>query len=437
MNRFVKVIGGGLAGSEASLQLSSKGIDVELIEMRPVRSTPAHKTHLLAELVCSNSLKSEDLLTASGLLKKELSMLGCKLIDIARKARVEAGHALAVDRNLFGKMVTERIEKDSHIELKREEVCDIPDDACVIIATGPLTSESLSKAIERHFSSRHLYFYDAISISVSSDSIDEERAFKASRYGKGGNDYWNIPLMKEEYEKLIDYLIEAPKVKKKGYEDNICFESCLPIEVIASRGKDSLRFGPLKPKGLIDPETGKEPYAAIQLRKENIEGTMYGLVGFQTRLTRPAQRDLLKMLPGFKEPIEILRWGAIHRNTFLNSPEVLNERQMSKNRKGLFFAGQIVGVEGYVESMAHGLITSINVLYYLNGKEAPLFPKDTMIGGLQRHLKELGKDFQPMNANFGLLPAIKAPRKERRRLLVERAAESMEKFIKKELSWIF
>jgi len=437
LKRRVKVIGGGLAGSEASLQLSSRGIDVELVEMRPAVKTPAHRSALLAELVCSNSLKSEDPLTASGLLKQELKMLGCNLLDIAKGATVEAGHALAVDRELFARMVTDAVEESERIKVERYEVRSIPEDPCIIIATGPLTSNALSRTLESHFSSKHLYFYDAISISISTDSIDSDYAFKASRYGKGGDDYWNIPLNKEQYDGLVDFLIEAPKVKKRGFEDNVCFEGCLPIEVIASRGRDSLRFGPLKPKGLVDPRTGSEPYAVIQLRKENIEGTMYGLVGFQTRLTRPAQRGLLRMLPGFREPVEILRWGSIHRNTFLNAPEVLDAGQMSKKREGLFFAGQLVGVEGYVESIAHGLIVSINVLYHLHEKVAPLFPPETMLGGIQRHLIGRGKNFQPMNANFGLLPPIKARRKDRRRLFVERALESMQRFISDDLSWIY
>jgi len=434
---FIDVIGGGLAGSEASLQLASRGARVRLFEMRPGASTPAHRTPYLAELVCSNSLKSTDPSTASGLLKKELEQLGCVLLGLAYESSVEAGHALAVDREVFAKKVTLKIEETERIELIRKEVKEIPDDANIIVATGPLTSESLSKSIEYYLDSKYLYFYDAISISISSESIDKSIAFKASRYGKGGDDYWNIPLDKDDYEKLIEFLITAPKVELKDFEDTKYFESCLPIEVIAERGRDALRFGPLKPKGLINPTTVKEPFAVIQLRKENREGTMYGLVGFQTRLLRPAQRELLKMLPGFRQPIEILRWGAIHRNTFINSPEVLDQRQMSLKRPGLFFSGQLVGVEGYMESIAHGLVTAINMLYFINGKTAPLFPEETIIGGLQRHLIEKKKDFQPMNANFGLLPPLKAPKKIRKKLMVERSLERMHEFISRELSWLF
>lgn len=433
MKMRVKVIGGGLAGSELALQLARRGIDVDLFEMRPVVMTPAHESPYLAELVCSNSLKSDNPLTASGLLKRELRFLGCRLLSIAEKSSVEAGHALAVDRELFASSVTEAIEVESHVSFHREEVTKIPDGEVVVVATGPLTSPSLSSSIERHLSAENLYFYDAISISVTVDSIDPSVAFRASRYGKGGEDYWNIPLNREEYERLVDFLLAAPKTEKRGFEDNMCFEGCLPIEVIAARGRESLRFGPLKPKGLVDPRTGCEPYAVVQLRKETMDGSIYGLVGFQTRLKRPAQRELLNyVLPGFEKP-QIVRWGSIHRNTFINSPEVLDSMQMSLKRRGLFFTGQIVGVEGYMESIAHGLLTALNIVHFMKGLEGPLFPAETILGGLQRHLIEKRKHFQPMNANFGLLPFVKSKRSERKRLFTERALAALERFVSEKL----
>ena len=424
----VTVIGGGLAGCEAALQLASRNISVRMIEMRPVADTPAHRTSLLAELVCSNSLKSTDPVTASGLLKAELKALGCRLLEMASRCAVPAGHALAVDRDLFASEVTGSIEQTPLIELERSEQTVLPEDGCAIIATGPLTSDNLTSSIEEHFEGGKLYFYDAISISVEAETIDESLIFRGSRYGKGGDDYLNIPLTEKGYTDLVRFLLEAPKTERREFESGLCFEACLPVEVIASRGEQSLRYGPLKPRGLADPSTGKEPYAVLQLRQEKRDGSMLGLVGFQTSLTRPAQKQLLKMLPGL-EVATVARWGAIHRNTYLDSPRLLDERQMSVRQEGLFFAGQLAGVEGYVESIAHGLLTAINAAAYLEGKKPALLPADTITGALQRHLSSTERDFRPMNANMGLLPPVRGNRSERKTKKAERALASLDRYL--------
>jgi methylenetetrahydrofolate--tRNA-(uracil-5-)-methyltransferase len=423
----VTVVGGGLAGCEAALQLAERGVEVTLVEMRPGAMTPAHVTGDLAELVCSNSLKSDDPETASGLLKRELRMLRCFLLEAAAEARVEAGHALAVDRRLFSSRVAARVEGHRSIMVERREAAALPEGPC-IVASGPLTSASLSSAIADHVGADHLFFYDAISMSVTADSIDTELAFKASRYGKGGEDYWNVPLDEAAYGRLVDFLRGAPKAPSHGFEERLCFEGCLPVEVIASRGRDALRFGPLKPKGLTDPRTGRQPYAVVQLRRETIDGTLFGLVGFQTRLTRGAQRELLGVLPGFRDA-EILRWGSVHRNTFVDAPRFLDGAQMSRARPGLFFAGQIAGVEGYMESIAHGLIAARNVLRWLEGAPPAPFPRETLLGALQLHCAAREGPFQPMNVNFGILPEIRARRAERRRLYAERSLAALGTFL--------
>lgn len=424
----VTVIGGGLAGCEAALQLSARGIAVQLVEMRPDVCTPAHRGGQLAELVCSNSLKSEHAETASGLLKREMELLGCRLLQIAAHCRVPAGHALAVDRELFAAEVSRAIEDEVLIEVRRSEQTDLETAGCAIVATGPLTSGRLCAAIESHLGEGCLYFYDAISISVDAQSIIREAAFRASRYGKGGDDYWNIPLEREEYSRLVAFLLTAPTVEPRGFESSRCFEACLPVEVIASRGEDALRFGPLKPRGLVDPRTGRQPYAVLQLRQEKRDGSLLGLVGFQTRLAQGAQRQLLHLIPGLEEA-EIVRWGAIHRNTYLDAPRHLDARQMSRRREGLFFAGQLAGVEGYVESIAHGLLTAINAAAWLRGIEAPLLPADTMTGALQHYLGSCSGSFQPMNANFGLLPPERGTRRRRRMAQAGRALESLGAFM--------
>jgi methylenetetrahydrofolate--tRNA-(uracil-5-)-methyltransferase len=426
----VTIIGGGLAGSELALQLAKRGRRVDLVEMRPSVPTPAHRTGELAELVCSNSLKSEDPETASGLLKEELRLLGCRLLEIAEGSRVPAGHALAVDRDLFAHSVTEEIAGEPLVSVRREEQTDLELPGCTVIASGPLTSRSLSKALEDHFGTGNLFFYDAIAISIDMETVDQRRLFKASRYGKGGEDYSNVALSAPEYERIVDHLLSAPKSEMRGFEDGRCFDACLPIEVIAARGRESLRYGPLKPKGLSDPSTGRMPHAVIQLRQETMDGSMLGLVGFQTRLTRPAQRSLLLLIPGL-ERASILRYGAIHRNTFIDSPRLLDERQMSRSRKGLFFAGQIVGVEGYMESIAHGLVTAMNVDAYLDGQQAFVLPDDTLIGALQSHIASAPAPFQPMNVNFGLLPPIGGDKRSRKMLMAERSLENLRNIVSK------
>lgn len=431
MTRDVTVVGGGLAGSELALQLAGRGIPVNLVEMRPAESTPAHRTPYLAELVCSNSLKSDDPETASGLLKRELRMVGCRLLAAAEGARVPAGHALAVDRDLFARAVTDAVEGNPLVKIERREQRDLELPPWSVVASGPLTSDSLSSALRGHFSAEHLSFYDAISISVSAESIDPERGFWASRYGKGGDDYWNIPLDRAEYARLVEFLRGAPTLEPRGFESTRCFEGCLPIEVIASRGDDALRFGPLKPKGLADPKSGTEAHAVVQLRRETRSGTMLGLVGFQTRLTRGAQGELLRVLPGFRDA-EILRWGSVHRNTFVDAPRLLDEAQMSKRREGLFFAGQIVGVEGYMESIAHGVIVARSLARRREGARAALFPRDTLLGSLQRHCIEGKEPYQPMNVNFGLLPPLVAKRATRKRLYGERSLEALAQFLEAE-----
>lgn len=428
MNERVAVVGGGLAGSELALQLARRGVPVDLFEMRPAVATPAHATDLLAELVCSNSLKSDDAETASGLLKRELRLLGCPLLAAAERCRVPAGHALAVDRTAFAAEVTDLVAAEPLIRLAREERRDLDLPPVAAVATGPLTSPALSAAIARHFDEEHLYFYDAISISVGAEALDPEAGFWAARYGKGGADYWNIPIDRERYRAIVAFLRGAPVIEKRGFEDGRCFERCLPVEVIAARGEDALRFGPLKPKGLADPRSGREPHAVLQLRRETRDGSLMGLVGFQTRLTRDAQRELLSVLPGFREPA-VLRWGAVHRNTFLDAPRLLDGAQMSRRRSGLFFVGQIAGVEGYVESIAHGAVAAVNIGRLLRGREALMFPPETLLGALQRHCAEGRRPYQPMNVNFGLLPGIAARRLERKGLYVERSLEALRAFI--------
>ena len=426
----IVVVGGGLAGCETALQLASRGLQVELVEMRPGKMTPAHRTGSLAELVCSNSLKSDNAETASGLLKRELRMLGCRLLEIASESRVPAGHALAVDREIFSRKVGEAVAEESLIKLSNREQTDL-DIPVVIIATGPLTSDLLSSAVIEHFGKDNLFFYDAISMSIAVDSMDHSKVFKASRYGKGDPDYWNVPLNRDNYLALLEYIRAASKKAGHDFEDGRCFEACLPVEVSASRGDDVLRYGPLKPRGLVDPITGEEPYAVIQLRQESIAGTIAGLVGFQTKMTVSAQKGLMALIPGL-ENAEIVRFGAIHRNTFLDSPGLLDKRQMSKKRDGLFFSGQITGVEGYVESIAHGLLTAINVLKYIEGRPPVIFPSETLLGGLQAHLTNTSSDFQPMNANFGILPPVSGKRRERKAMKVERSLTSLVSFLDKQ-----
>ena len=410
----VNVIGAGLAGSEAALQLAKRGIKVNLYEMRPQKTTGAHKTEKFAEFVCSNSLGSADCSNASGLLKKEMELLGGELIKIAYDCQVPAGGALAIDRELFSQTVTNKIEENPLINIIREEVREIPE-GNVILASGPLTSEDLSNSIREFTQSEHLHFFDAIAPIVEKDSINFDIAFYASRYDKGEASYINCPMDKEQYDKFYNILINAPKIELKEFEKGAkFFESCLPVEVLASRGVDTLRFGPMKPVGLVDKRTGVENYAVVQLRQDNSAKTLYNLVGFQTNLKWGAQKELLQSIPGL-ENVNIVRYGVMHRNTFINSPKLLNPSLQTRKRSDLFFAGQLTGTEGYTESIASGLLAGINMAKYLKGEELLVLPKETMLGALTNYITDENHDkFQPINSNWGILSPIELPKKERK-----------------------
>ncbi len=410
----VKVIGAGLAGSEAALQLAKRGIEVELYEMRPEKSTGAHKTGKFAEFVCSNSLGAADCSNASGLLKKEMEILGGELIKIARECSVPAGSALAIDRERFSETVTKRIEAEPNITVIKGEVGEIPE-GNVIMASGPLTSDTLAQSIKNFTESEHLYFFDAIAPIVEKDSINFDIAFWASRYDKGEASYINCPMNKEQYEKFYNVLINAPKIELKEFEKNAkFFESCLPIEVLASRGVDTLRFGPMKPVGLVDKRTGEENYAVVQLRQDNSAKTLFNLVGFQTNLKWGAQKELLQSIPGL-ENVNIVRYGVMHRNTFINSPKLLNPSLQTRKRENLFFAGQITGTEGYTESIASGLLAGINMARFVNGDELLILPQETMLGALCAYISNPEHEkFQPINSNWGIVPPVELPKKERK-----------------------
>ena len=410
----VNVIGAGLAGSEAALQLSKRGIKVNLYEMRPEKSTGAHKTDKFAEFVCSNSLGAADCSNASGLLKKEMELLGGELIKIARAHSVPAGSALAIDREGFSQAVTQKIETDANISVVKKEITKIPD-GCTIIASGPLTSEALADSIKEFTRNEHLHFFDAIAPIVEKDSIDFDKAFWASRYDKGEASYINCPMNKDEYENFYNILINAPRIELKEFEkDAKFFESCLPIEVLASRGVDTLRFGPMKPVGLIDKRTGIDNYAVVQLRQDNSAKTLFNLVGFQTNLKWGSQKELLQSIPGL-ENVNIVRYGVMHRNTFINSPKVLNAALQTKNREDLFFAGQITGTEGYTESIATGMLAGINAARFINGNELLVLPKITMLGALTQYISDENHEkFQPINSNWGITEPVVLPKKERK-----------------------
>ena len=410
----VNVIGAGLAGSEAALQLSKRGIEVNLYEMRPEKTTGAHKTDNFAEFVCSNSLGAGDCSNASGLLKREMELLGGELIMIARDCAVPAGSALAIDRELFSQTVTERIEADNNINIIKEEVKEIPE-GFTIMASGPLTSESLANSIKEFTQSEHLYFFDAIAPIVEKDSINFDKAFWASRYDKGEASYINCPMNRQEYENFYNILINAPKIELKEFEKNAkFFESCLPVEVLASRGVDTLRFGPMKPVGLVDKRTGIQNYAVVQLRQDNSAKTLFNLVGFQTNLKWGAQKELLQSIPGL-ENVSIVRYGVMHRNTFINSPKILNAALQTRKRHDLFFAGQLTGTEGYTESIATGMLAGINMARLINGKELLILPKVTMLGALTQYISdEAHTKFQPINSNWGITEPVELPKKERK-----------------------
>jgi methylenetetrahydrofolate--tRNA-(uracil-5-)-methyltransferase len=403
----VIVVGGGLAGCEASWQLAKRGISVHLYEMRPELMTPAHTTGDLAELVCSNSLKSSERHTVQGILKAELETLGSLLISSAKKASIPAGVSLSVDRRKFSRLVTEAIGAEENIEIVREEFTDISANRPVIIASGPLTSERLSSKLKELLGSKHLYFYDAIAPTVVAETIDMSKVFKASRYEKGEGYYINCPMNELEYEDFVNALLRSHPFPRWEFEDDKFFEGCLPIEEIASRGRDALRYGPMKPVGLKDPRTGKMPYAVLQLRAEDESEKMFNMVGFQTRLSHRDQKEIFHLIPGL-EGAEYARLGSSHRNTYINSPAYLDRSLMVKGTDGIYITGQLVGVEGYVESIAMGLVAGLSVWSHLAGREPPVFPPETAIGSLLRYITTVPKgDFQPMNANFALIEPLR------------------------------
>ena len=432
-NKRVTIIGGGLAGCEAAWQLSGFGVAVRLYEMKPTIYSPAHKSKNLGELVCSNSLKSGFLENASGLLKEEMKALDSLIIKAAGATQVPAGSAIAVDREEFSEFITKRLEERNGVDIIRKECITIPSGSPVIIATGPLTSESLSCELSSLIGEAYLYFYDAISPTIYSETIDYDIAFKASRYSKGGDDYINCPMNEEGYHTLIDELLNAEKVSLKNFEKGAYFEGCMPIEVIAERGRETLAYGPMKPVGLVDPKTGKQPYAVVQLRRENSSGTMYGMVGCQTKLTYPEQKRIFSMIPGLAK-VEFVRYGSLHRNTFINSPEVLKNTLQLKSDPFIYIAGQLTGVEGYCESAAMGIVAGINAAHFVKGVKPTVPPSSTMIGGLINYITcSERKDFQPMNANFGLLPSlnVKIGKKERRMAMTEKALSDINEWKEK------
>lgn len=430
MTQRVTVIGAGLAGSEAAWQLACRGVDVRLVEMRPKRQTPAHHTGQFAELVCSNSLRSNDLSNAVGILKEEMRQLDSLILGCADTHSVPAGGALAVDRKGFSNCVTERLRNHEKVEILEEEVAEIPD-GITVIATGPLTTDALSREIRKLAGEEHLYFYDAAAPIVTKDSIDMDQAFIASRYGKGEAAYINCPMTEAEFRRFYKALVEAEVSPLKEFEKEIYFEGCMPIEVMARRGEKTILYGPMKPVGLTDPRTGKQPYAVVQLRQDNGAGTLYNLVGFQTHLKWGEQKRILQMIPGL-EQAEIVRYGVMHRNTFINSPRALLPTYQFRERKDLFIAGQMTGVEGYVESAAAGLIAGINAARLAMNEAPVVFPAETAMGSLARYITEADPNhFQPMNINFGLFPPLETrvkPKRERVRQLAERALESMKEF---------
>ena len=430
----VTVIGAGLAGCEAAWAVAQQGIPVTLWEMKPEKYTPAHRSTGFAELVCSNSLKARRLESAAGLLKEEMRRLGSLCVPIAYDCAVPAGGALAVDRDAFSAAVTEKINAHPLITVKQGEVTAIPDDGVVIVATGPLTSEPLADAIAA-LCGGGLHFYDAAAPIVTAESVDMNSAFRASRYDReesGEGDYINCPLNKEEYEAFHQALITAESAPLHEFDKLTVYEGCMPIEVLAKRGSDSIRFGPMKPVGLRDPHTGHRPWAVVQLRAENAEGTLYNLVGFQTNLKFPEQKRVFGMIPALKNA-EFMRYGVMHRNTFLNGPELLDASFRMKSRPTLLFAGQMTGVEGYMESAASGILAGLNACRMVRGQEPLVLPVDTMMGALAAHVCTPNADYQPMGANFGILPTLDThirDKKQRYAALAQRALESLERVIR-------
>ncbi|GAA0364978.1 FADH(2)-oxidizing methylenetetrahydrofolate--tRNA-(uracil(54)-C(5))-methyltransferase TrmFO [Bacillus horti] len=428
--QVVHVIGAGLAGSEAAWQIAKQGVQVHLYEMRPVRQTPAHHTEQFAELVCSNSLRANQLTNAVGVLKEEMRKLDSVIIRAADECAVPAGGALAVDRHEFAAKVTEYVQGHPNITVFREEVTETPS-GVTIMATGPLTSAALSEQLKQLTSEEYLYFYDAAAPIIEKDSIDMEKVFLASRYDKGEAAYLNCPMNEEEFNRFYEALMEAETVPLKEFEKEIFFEGCMPIEVMIKRGKQTVLFGPMKPVGLIDPRTGKQPFAVVQLRQDNAAGTLYNIVGFQTHLKWGDQKKVLQLIPGL-EQAEIVRYGVMHRNTFINSPRLLNPTYQYKDNPSLFFAGQMTGVEGYVESAASGLIAGTNAGRLAQELEPLVFPKETAIGSMSHYITSASPtNFQPMNANFGLLPPLEKKiknKQERNTALAERALTTIQNF---------
>jgi methylenetetrahydrofolate--tRNA-(uracil-5-)-methyltransferase len=432
----VVVIGGGLAGVEAAWQAARLGANVRLYEMRPVKQTPAHRTDQLAEIVCSNSLKSDEPGTASYLLKEELRRGESLVMEVAAQTRVPAGAALAVDRQNFAELITKRIEAEPRIQLIRDEVTSVPESDIVIIATGPLTSEALTAEVMKLTGSDQLYFYDAIAPIVSADSIDKSIAFRAARYDKGGDDYLNCPFNEEQYAQFYAALIDAKSVPLQRFEETRWFESCLPIEELARRGVDTLRFGPMKPVGLRHPRTGREPYAAVQLRQENLMADAYSLVGFQNHLRYGEQARVLRLIPGL-ENVEFLQFGQIHRNTYICSPRVLQPTMQMRSRANVFFAGQITGVEGYVESVGMGWLAGVNAARLALRENLIVAPSRSAIGALARYVSHAEtKNFQPVNITFALLPSLDETvtrrirkKRERRQLQVELALKEWDEWL--------
>ncbi|MDK2864817.1 MAG: methylenetetrahydrofolate--tRNA-(uracil-5-)-methyltransferase [Thermotogota bacterium] len=431
---YVHVVGGGLAGSEIALQLASRGIHVVLHEMRPMEVTKVHTSAMFAELVCSNSLKSNDLSNAEGLLKEELRMLGSKLLQIAEKCAVPAGKSLAVDRKRFSEMVSEALWNENRIIIRRELIEQIPleDNTLWVIATGPVTHRRFAGWLQK-LTGGFLHFFDAVSPIIYADSIDMQKVYVADRYGKGSGDYLNCPMNEEEYEIFWKELVNAETVEVHDFDKGLLFERCQPIEEIARSGKDALRYGPLKPVGLLDPRTGKEPYAVVQLRKENREGTLYSLVGFQTRLRWKEQKRIIRLIPGL-EKAEIARYGVIHKNVYIEANRVLDDFLRLRKHKKLFFAGQVAGFEGYVSAIATGLFVAFNIYRSLSGQDMTSFPRETMLGSLVNAVVHHEGTLKPMYANFGLLPplALRGSRLEKRLEMSKRALSAMKEFLDSE-----
>ncbi|MCR0851695.1 methylenetetrahydrofolate--tRNA-(uracil(54)-C(5))-methyltransferase (FADH(2)-oxidizing) TrmFO [Staphylococcus aureus] len=433
MTQTVNVIGAGLAGSEAAYQLAERGIKVNLIEMRPVKQTPAHHTDKFAELVCSNSLRGNALTNGVGVLKEEMRRLNSIIIEAADKARVPAGGALAVDRHDFSGYITETLKNHENITVINEEINAIPD-GYTIIATGPLTTETLAQEIVDITGKDQLYFYDAAAPIIEKESIDMDKVYLKSRYDKGEAAYLNCPMTEDEFNRFYDAVLEAEVAPVNSFEKEKYFEGCMPFEAMAERGRKTLLFGPMKPVGLEDPKTGKRPYAVVQLRQDDAAGTLYNIVGFQTHLKWGAQKEVIKLIPGL-ENVDIVRYGVMHRNTFINSPDVLNEKYELISQPNIQFAGQMTGVEGYVESAASGLVAGINLAHKILGKGEVVFPRETMIGSMAYYISHAknNKNFQPMNANFGLLPSLETrikDKKERYEAQANRALDYLENFKK-------